>query len=301
MVRVFRSAVTGEYFKMSPKANPEATRRYEAAGAITPTDTEDSEAVVILDELLGLQRRAYTLRNMCRVVRMDQLTGRIDIATKGSAHEKVEPMEEAKITGQSYTAVSFDLWKNVYHVILADESIKKSAHDILNSHIRDAAGALLHSENSQIAEIAEAATNTSAGSDWGGSNNPYDDIMTAFNTIEGTGGFEPDIIAAHPYVWMDFFGNDYVKGQLQGEVLPGGNIFDVPGIPGVRGIKDYSLTSTQCLVVDSDQAIVFGEGPTEAASYRNEKAGYDAYIIRQWLQPQIIQENAIYELTGVHS
>jgi len=224
-------------------------------------------------------------------------------------------MEEAKITGQSYTAVSFDLWKNVYHVILADESIKKSAHDILASdesikksahdilasHIRDAAGALLHSENSQIAEIAEAATNTSAGSDWGGSNNPYDDIMTAFNTIEGTGGFEPDIIAAHPYVWMDFFGNDYVKGQLQGEVLPGGNIFDVPGIPGVRGIKDYSLTSTQCLVVDSDQAIVFGEGPTEAASYRNEKAGYDAYIIRQWLQPQIIQENAIYELTGVHS
>jgi len=85
MVRVFRSAVTGEYFKMFPRANPEDSRRYEAAGAITPTDTEDIEAVVILDELLGLQRRAYTLRNMCRVVRMDRLTARIDIATKMSA------------------------------------------------------------------------------------------------------------------------------------------------------------------------------------------------------------------------
>lgn len=301
MVRVFRSAIDGQFYKMAQRARPDLTRRYEAAGAITPTDVEDIEAVVILDELLGLQRRAYTLRNICRVVSMDMLTSRIDIATKLSAQEKVPAMVEADIDTESYTTVSFDLWKNVAHVAISDEAGKKAAHNLLQSHIQDAAGALLAAENSQIATEAEGGSNTSAGSDWGGSNNPYNDIMTAFNTIEGTGGFNPDVIAAHPYVWMDFFGNDYVKGQLKGEVLPGGNVFNVPGIPGVRGVKDYGLTNTIALVADSRQAIIFGEGPTEAASYRNETAGYDAYIIRQWLQPQIIQEDALYRLTGVHA
>ena len=44
-----------------------------------------------------------------------------------------------------------------------------------------------------------------------------------------------------------------------------------------------------------------GEGPTEAARYRDEKAGYDAYIIRQWLEPKLVLGDAIRELTGVHA
>lgn len=301
MTRIYKSAVDGKYYKVA--GNPELSRRYEAAGAITPTDISSIEAVTILDEVLGLARPQYVLRNACRIVRMDQLTARIDIATALTGQEKVEPMVEAEISSQSYSKVDFDLWKNVVHVVVADEASKKAAHDILALHVADAARDLARMENKQIDEALDDGSNTSAGSDWGdSSNNPYDDIITAFGSIEGTYGFDPDTIIAHPYVWMDFFGNDYVKGQLKGEVLPSGKIFDVPGLPGVRGISDWACLSTAAFVMSaSAPALVLGEGPTEAAKYRNEKAGYDAYIIRQWLEPKLVQDGALYILTGVHA
>ena len=34
-------------------------------------------------------------------------------------------------------------------------------------------------------------------------------------------------------------------------------------------------------------AVVLGQGPVEAAQYRDEKAGYDAYVIRQYMEPQL--------------
>ena len=40
-------------------------------------------------------------------------------------------------------------------------------------------------------------------------------------------------------------------------------------------------------------AIVLGEGPVEAAKYRDEKAGYEAYVIRQYLEPKLVQDTAI--------
>lgn len=288
--------------------NPDTSRRFEAAGIVTPTDISDVEAVVIMEEVLGLARPEYNLRQACRVVPMDTLTHKIDVYTKLSASEKVEPLEEPEIQKHGRTRVSFDLWKNVVHVAAEDAAQKRSAHNDLALQIEDAAKALAYSENSQIATVIEAATNTSAGSDWGtvtdgrSANSPYEDIMTAFDTIRGTNGFKPDKILAHPYVWMDFFGNDYVKGQLQGEVLPNlDQAFTVPGLPGMTGISDWALTNTQCLVLDSRNAVVLGEGPTSAEKYRNAAAGYDAYIIRQWLEPQIVQEGAIYKLTAVHA
>ena len=126
--------------------------------------------------------------------------------------------------------------------------------------------------------------------------------MTAFATIEGTGGYEPTHIAAHPYVWMDFFGNDYVKGQLRGEVLPAGKIFDVPGLPGMTGVSSWQLTNTIALILSlSAPAAVLGDGPITAADYRKETAGYEAYIIRQWLEPKFVLQDAMYRLTGVHA
>jgi len=44
-----------------------------------------------------------------------------------------------------------------------------------------------------------------------------------------------------------------------------------------------------------------GEGPTEAARYRDEKAGNYAYIIRQWLEPKLVLGDAIRQITGAHS
>ena len=56
-------------------------RTFEA-GLVTSGDINAIEAVVILDEVLGLARPQYTLRDICRPVRMDKLVCNVDIATK---------------------------------------------------------------------------------------------------------------------------------------------------------------------------------------------------------------------------
>ena len=269
---------------------------------IQPGDTSAIEAVTILDEVLGLARPQYVLRNVCRPVRMDSLTARVDIATALAGQEKVPPLVEAEISAEAYTDVDFDLWKNVVHVAISDEAIKKAAHDILGLHVNDAARDLARMENKQIDEALDGATDL-ASADWGtATNNPYDDIVAAMNVIEGTYGYPVDAIVAHPLVWGDFFGNPFVKGQLKGEVLPGTKIFTLPGLPGVRGYADWACLNTVAFVLSTTApALVLGDGPTEAARYRDEKAGYDAYIIRQWLQPQLVLAGAIRELTGVHA
>jgi len=292
--RVYRSASDGKYYK-------QADSRVFEAQMIGPGDISAIEAVTILDEVLGLARPQYVLRNVCRPVRMDSLTARVDIATALAGKEKVPPLVEAEIVAEAYTDVDFDLWKNVVHVAISDEARKKAAHDILGLHVSDAARDLARMENKQVDEALDGATDV-AGTDWGTStNNPYADIVGVMGTIEGA-GYPVDSIVAHPLVWGDFFGNPFVKGQLQGQVMPGGRVFSVPGLPGVTGYSDFSCLNTIAFVLSrAAPALVLGEGPTEAARYRDEKAGYDAYIIRQWLQPKLVLAGAIRELTGVHA
>lgn len=292
--RVYRSASDGKYYK-------QADSRVFEAQMIAPGDISAIEAVTILDEVLGLAVPQYVLRNVCRPVRMDSLTARVDIATALAGKEKVPPLVEAEIVAEAYTDVDFDLWKNVVHVAISDEARKKAAHDILGLHVSDAARDLARMENKQIDEALDGATDI-AGADWGDTTkNPYNDIVAVMTTIEGA-GYPVDAIVAHPLVWGDFFGNPFVKGQLQGQVMPGGRVFNVPGLPGVTGYSDFSCLNTIAFVLSrAAPALVLGEGPTEAARYRDEKAGYDAYIIRQWLQPKLVLAGAIRELTGVHA
>ena len=291
--RVWRSAESGRYYK---QAEPQV---FEAQ-MITPGDISSIEAVTILDEVLGLARPDYILRQICRNVRMDSLTARVDIATALTGQEKVPPLVEAEISAEAYSAVDFDLWKNVVHVVLSDEARKKAAHDILGLHVSDAARDLARMENKQIDEAMDGATDV-AGSDWGGANNPYDDINPVISTIEGN-GYPVDAIVAHPLVWGDFFSNDDVKGTLVGQKMPDGRVFPVPGLPGVTGYSEHAVLNTSAFVLSTRApALLLGEGPTEAARYRDEKAGYDAYIIRQWLEPKLVLGDAIRELTGVHA
>jgi len=292
--RVWRSAQTGKYHRQP------AAGVYEAQ-MVTPGDIANIEAVTILDEVLGLARPQYTLRGVCRPIRMDALTARVDVATKLAGREKVPPLVEAELSAQDYTPVEFDLWKNVVHVAISDEAVKKAAHDILGLHVSDAARDLARMENKQISEALADATDES-GADWGTStNNPFDDLVDVISTIEGN-GYPVDWVAAHPLVWGDFLSNPFVRGSLQGVQLPAGRVFQVPGLPGVTGFSDNQLTNTVAYVGSSAApAIVLGEGPTEAARYRDERAGYDAYIIRQWLEPKLIIGDAVRELTGVHA
>jgi hypothetical protein len=283
----------GKTFRISPRQ----------AQMIGVAEIATIEAKVVLDEVLGLQRPLYKLRNTCRSVRMNALVASIDLYTKMTAQEKVPELVEAPISKGDWARVDFDLWKNVGHVVISDEARMKAVHDVMGISTRDCAGALEASANSQIGTELETATGV-AGQDWGdNTKNPIADIAGIMVTL-GTNGFSLDRIAAHPLVWADYFGNTYIKGSLQGVQFPDlarMGTFPVPGLPSITGISDFALTNTKATCFDSAAAYMLGEGPTVAASYRNEPAGYDAYIMRQWLEPKKVVSDAARVLTGVHA
>jgi len=303
--RIWRSAESGRYYK---QPEPQV---FEAQ-MIQPGDIADIEAVTILDEVLGLARPQYKLRQICRLIRMDSLTANVDVATKLTGQEKVPPLVEAEIAAEAYTRVSFDLWKNVAHVALSDEAVKKAAHDILGLHVSDAAKELARMENKQAAEEMPSATDQAAGGAWDAmttpptsDNNPFEDILTALDTLDGN-GYPANWAAMNPKVWKAFITNSYVKDLVHAGIARLGALggdFSLPGYPNVRVLVDHAVTpSTSCYILSAEApALVLGEGPTEAARYRDEKAGYYAYIIRQWLQPKLVLGDAIREITGAHS
>lgn len=282
--------------------NPNQAELQQRTGQIiTSVETEAIEAKVVLAEVLGLARPAYVLRNICRMIRMNSLVASIDVAIAYTGREKVPDMVEAEISRQDYSRQDFDLYKNVVHIVVSDEARLKAAHDVMDLNTRDASAELARMENTQIQAIAESATGVS-GSDWGtGTNNPYDNIGEAMDAIEEA-GYPVDFIAGHPRMWLDFFSNPFVKGTTQAVSIPQGTAFPINGLPNVMGYSDRSLTSTIALVGSARApALVLGEGPTESALYRNEVAGYSAYVIRQWLQPKLVIADAIRKITGVHA
>jgi hypothetical protein len=70
----------------------------------------------------------------------------------------------------------------------------------------------------------------------------------------------------------------------------------------MTGYSDFFLTpTTSAYVLDGVAGLILGSGPTEAARWRNEQAGYDAYIMRQWLEPQLAVPDAVREITTIHT
>ncbi|MBS7658105.1 MAG: hypothetical protein QXL69_01030 [Candidatus Bathyarchaeia archaeon] len=273
------------------------------------SDISAIKAQVVLDEVLGLARPQYRLRKVVRVIRMDSLTARIDIATAITGQEKVPELTEAPVNAQAYTAVNFDLWKNVVHVVVSDEARKKAAHDIFRLQVEDAARELARMENKQIAAELESATSIT-GSDWGAIsggtsvNNPFTDILNAITQIREK-GYEPDFMALSPYAWSKFITNSFVRDLVHAglaKITAAGGEFTLPGYPMIDVVVDAALTTTIAIIGSKKApACVLGEGPTESAHYRNEVAGYDAFIIRQWLMPKLVVSDAIRKITGVAS
>ena len=308
--RITRSPITGNYFSGS---NPEHDAKGTTwmAGAIMPDDIADIQAVTILDEVYGLARPLYKMRQICRPIRMDKLTARLDIASTLSAHRKVPPMVEADIKSEDYSSVNFDLWKNVTHVVIPDESGMKAAHDIMALNTMDAARALAYAENQDIVDIAEAdITEKVAGTpyvDWGARTTGVSDtdpmlaIQASIAYIAGQ-GYPPDFMSIHPTIWSKFITNTYIRDLVHSGILkvaPTGSTFTLPGWPTIEIIVDWTLTETPTStigpIVGSRAApgLVIGEGPIMAEKYRSPSAGYDAYIIRQWLEPKVILDEAL--------
>jgi len=239
------------------------------------------------------------------MIRMAKLTARIDVATAYTGSEKVPPLVEAAINAQAYSKVDFDLWKNVVHVVISDEAVMKAAHDIMALNVNDAAKELARMENKQIADEMATATEV-AGADWGtDTNDPFDNITPVLATIMDN-GYTPSHIAMHPLAWADFISNSNVQKYVQAGMLTipmeGRGKLALPIFPDLEIVVDHSLLNTSCFIVAAQApALVLGDGPTESAKYRNEPSGYDAFIIRQWLQPKLVLAGSIREITGIHA
>jgi hypothetical protein len=311
-IQVYQSAVDGKFYKAAGDLNSiESSCRFEAAGIVMPSDVSSVQAVTILNEVLGLARPQYTLRGICRPIPMDNLTMRVDIATSLAGQRKVKPLEEAKISAEAYSAVNFDLWKNVVHVAMPDETQMKSAHPLLQMHVSDAARDLARMGNLDIAEEVEGKVTEKVSSvpyvDWGAVSsglsvtNPLTAITASINYIQGK-GYPVDFMAMHPTVYGKFLQNTFIsKMQYSGLANLGtdGGTFRMPGYPTIKIFTDFALTETPTSsvgpIVGSSAApgIALGQGPTMAASYRNELAGYDGYIIREWSQPKVVLDDAL--------
>ena len=138
--KIFRSAVDGKYRKWG------GSTTFMGSGMITTGDIADIEAVVVLDEVLGLARPQYNLQALCRTIRMDKLVMNVDIATSLAGQRKVPELIEMDISKEAYTDMDFDLWKNGVHVVVSDEAGMKAAHDVLGMNISDAARDLANEE-----------------------------------------------------------------------------------------------------------------------------------------------------------
>lgn len=307
-VRVFRSAVDGKFYKYEG-ANIDRTKRFYNAGIVTLADVEEIEAQVILDEVLGRARPFYNLRKICRIIPMDELVCTIDIASGLTVQRKVAPLEEATISKETYISVDFDLWKNVGHVVVSDEAGMKARHPIFNESINECGRDLARVENLDIKDSVETEitekVSSATYSDWGAvtsgvsNTNPFTSIIAKINYIQSK-GYQPDFMAMHNTLFGKFIQNTYVRDLVHAGMATlsaNGGAFSLPGYPTIRIITDFALTETPTStvgpVIGWSGAVVLGKGPTMAAKYRNEKAGYDAYIIRDWLQPKVVLDEAL--------
>lgn len=296
---VYHNPVTNRYYTLGD-FDPNAPD-FKGGQMVMPTDISAIRSEVILEETLAIARPKYLMRNACRVAPTMSLAFKVRRGTPLTAHEKVRVLEEPEITTVGIDYIPYELWKNVVLVVLPRESRYQAGANLMSIDIEDAGKGLAAAENKQIKEIAEEAEAVS-GHDWGTAVNPYDDIEAAMLEMAP---YPIDFVACNPLAWMDFFSNDKVKGSNQGVQTPEGlmgGVFTIPGLPAVKGISDPGLTATIALV-GSTQApgILHADGPSESARFSNELAGYDAYVIRHWLQPQIDIANAIRKVTGVHA
>lgn len=298
---VARNPVDGKYYATS---FPEGS--FREAQLVTPEDIADIEAVVVLDEVVGLLTAEQRLRKLCSIVRMPELVMRVDVGTLRTGSEKVPPMVEAELKADAYVPVDFELWKNVDHIAFEDSAVKKAHHDIVRLHTQKVARVMGAMENSQISTVLKDLTDQT-GADWGAKsggesvNSPFDDICAAVAAIEALGG-EPNRIGMHPLVWADFVSNTHVQKSVMAGLAKIGDSMALPMFPRMELVIDAALTNTVCYVIDQNApCVIFGEGPTEAERYRHAPAGFTGYMVRQWMQPKMVLADAGREITGVHA
>lgn len=280
---------------------------YSGDGITDTPNVSDIKSINVIQEVFSSKWRIYMLENTVRKISMPNLVGQIDyISTKLAAEAKVPELVEANVRGSAYTRVNFDLWKNVTHLVKSDKAMKQSSHPIMDIDIEQAGRSIAKLRNTQIKTVLEAADSGTGGSDWGiqtttgqSDNDPLVDILGAVKTIRAA-DFDPNFIALDDQVWQEYLTNSFVKESHQ-RILqdPLTLAVTLPGYPNIKVVVDSAMTDTIAVVGDNREWGVLGDGPKEVAQYRNESAGFDAWIIRDWMEVKEINDAALVKLTAV--
>jgi hypothetical protein len=261
-------------------------------------DVSDLKAQVVIQEVLGLARVQYRLRELCQVIQMPKLVADIRTATDYTGSEKVPELVEADVKSQSYTKSSFSLWKNVVHLAISAEAELKTDVDILPLEIRSAAKELARMENSQIATEIEADGTASTGYAWNDKTNgvsdhdPVTDILTACEPIFAA-GYEASRIAFNFTQYQDLITNTHITSLLER-----GSIVKTSRLPAVAGLQitiDQNISNNYVYVIDpSAPAVILGEGPEMAVRYGSDSPKFfKGYAIAKFLEPEVVIANGL--------
>jgi hypothetical protein len=273
------------------------------AGAINLTDMDELTTATVLQRVIEVARPAYVLNEACNVIPSSTIRGTIGVANSVKAHEDVAEYEEVKIDKNTITRVPYTLGKNARQIVISDEAqMQNATMQELNVSINDVAGALAYSKNSKIAKaLFNTATPNAAGPNLTlATVNPYIAINTAIKAIKKADQGLARTIVANSDVWTAFFSHDKVKGQLYGVNAPSLlNSFPVPGLVGVTGILDDHIEDNDILICNKDRYTALMQGPITAEDYRSVPAGFNGWVVRDFMQALPLIAKAGYILTDV--
>lgn len=276
-------------------------------GAATADDFSAINVVQVLAGLLGLEFRAHSVLNAVTRVNTPNLTINIDTWTKFTAWQDVDEGVTMPTKKGGYSRQTVNLLKDVGHVAFTDEVLLRPyEHNIYQNHLENVVNAMQQIKATKVITELETAS-TTAGADWGASsagmstNNPYDDIGAVIDLIEANNGVVDTIVTADR-AFRDFISNSFVKGNGQaGAPANQAGARTIPNPPGLNGVTwdiDNGVTNTVAIVLDRS-AVMLAQGPVRTAQYRDEQAGIDGYITRDWNAVKTVRSGFIRKLTGI--
>ncbi len=268
------------------------------------TDVSTIESKVVLEELLGLMRPDYTLEQAVTVVNTPELVLEVDTETVGSGHADVQPLEESVIRNKTFSRKHMECALNEAHIVVEDRAAMKASHDLLRLNITDCAREIAKMRNADI--NTEMLTDDDVdGLNWTDSDDltdsPLIDITTGIKTVM-CNGYKPDYVALNPIDWNYFLNHEAVQMMAMSGILNMGQTptLSVPGYPSVKILIDCAVTYNHCFV-GSKRAIILAQGPTESVRYRHEPKRYTGFIIRDYVDVEIVVPGAIVDITPIES
>ncbi|MDR4490806.1 MAG: hypothetical protein R2685_07880 [Candidatus Nitrosocosmicus sp.] len=124
-------------------------------------------------------------------------------------------------------------------------------------------------------------------------NNPYTYIALVRKFINHTNYGNMNVAACNSKTLYAILNNTNVKGLNATQGLTGeqGNKFTIPGVPGVTGTIDESLTDGYLYLLDSQRALKRIQGVIRTEQYRIARSGGNGLVYRDWNDVQVRDNN----------